>query len=379
MRTQAQVASRLSSRDAIRDLFVRSLERSGRLIRAKEEAARCGVLVLTLHRIVPDAQRAVVRSPAGMVLRESLFEALVAYLATNTTCIAASELGRGPASSSKPRVLVTFDDGWVDNAQVAWPVLKRAGIPMCIFVTTGLAGTIQPFWPERLTGILEETTRRGSSDLLMQRLSMLGRPGPGQPGGSNSGWSRLCSAKRDPDSVIAWLKGTPEEAILEAIEEWSRDLTLQNRSSTTNLASGQPNPLRDPDERLLNWQELQQLQADGVCFGSHTVTHPILTARSVPEVACELNQSRSALRDRLGETLLLAYPNGDANNVVTQEARRAGYRYGFSNTTGIWNSATDPLLVPRVNLWDGKLTDSRGRFSRDHLEYSIFWKALHTS
>jgi peptidoglycan/xylan/chitin deacetylase (PgdA/CDA1 family) len=189
----------------------------------------------------------------------------------------------------------------------------------------------------------------------------------------------LCSAKRDPDSVIAWLKGTPEEAILEAIEEWSRDLTLQNRSSTTNLASGQPNPLRDPDERLLNWQELQQLQADGVCFGSHTVTHPILTARSVPEVACELNQSRSALRDRLGETLLLAYPNGDANNVVTQEARRAGYRYGFSNTTGIWNSATDPLLVPRVNLWDGKLTDSRGRFSRDHLEYSIFWKALHTS
>jgi peptidoglycan/xylan/chitin deacetylase (PgdA/CDA1 family) len=134
--------------------------------------------------------------------------------------------------------------------------------------------------------------------------------------------------------------------------------------------------LHDPDERLLSWHQLQQLQAEGVCFGSHTVTHPILTARSAPEVACELKQSRSAIRDRLGDTLLIAYPNGDANELVTQEARRAGYQYGFSNTAGIWNGATDPFLVPRVNLWDGKLTDGKGRFSRDHLEYSIFWKAM---
>ena len=375
MRTPVRSSSHLPSRVAIRDLFVRTLGRSGRLIRAREEAARRGVLVLTLHRIVPDGQRGLIRSPAGMVLRQSLFESLVAYLAAETTCISASELDR-VASSSKPRVLVTFDDGWVDNAQVAWPVLKRAGIPMCIFVTTGLAGTTQPFWPERLTGILEATARQGNSDLLMERLSALARAHRDEPGRSNSAWPRSTYANQDADVVIAGLKGAPEEDILQAIEACSHDLTLQDGPSAADVASGQPSVSPDPYERLLTWEEMQQLQTEGVCFGSHTVTHHILTTRSASEVACELNQSRSAIRERLGDTVLVAYPNGDANELVTQETRRAGYRYGFCNSAGVWDGATDPLLVPRVNLWDGKLTDGEGRFSPEHLEYSIFWKAL---
>ena len=65
--------------------------------------------------------------------------------------------------------------------------------------------------------------------------------------------------------------------------------------------------------------------------------------------------------------------------MVAEEARRAGYRYGFRNAPGIWSAVTDPLLIPRVNLWDGKLTDSRGRFSAEHLEYSIYWNPLHTA
>jgi hypothetical protein len=34
-------------------------------------------------------------------------------------------------------------------------------------------------------------------------------------------------------------------------------------------------------------------------------------------------------------------------------------------------------MLPRINVWDGTLTDSTGQFSEKHLEYSLFWKTRH--
>ncbi len=357
-----------SWRDIARDRFVSLLGSSGQLERARKATARRGLIVLTLHRIVPDDLCAEVRSPRGMVLRETLFHRLVEYLAERTTSVSAMQLDEPKAHASRPRVLLTFDDGWADNAQIAWPALKSAGLPMCIFVTTGLAGREAPFWPERLIGVLRTAAGAGALREAQQRLCALA-------GTRRSPRDAVAPANAIPPDLahfpgraVDWCKEMPAEVLTSWIaesEQWA-----------AHLACDTPQEAVDYSERLLTWTAMRQLLSEGVAFGSHTVSHPILTARSIPEIAWELRESRMQLRRELTDTPLIAYPNGNADACVAEEARRAGYRYGFRNTAGIWSGTTDPLLIPRVNLWDGKLTDRHGRFSTEHLEYSVFCKAL---
>lgn len=238
---------------------------------------------------------------------------------------------------------------------------------MCIFVTTGLAGRKYPFWPERLIGVLREAARSDALAEAQERFEALAlkrSTAHAKPSRSNPTFDTLV---REPDSAVECVKGIPEGTILEWLQA--------NEAWVAELSRGQRDDCSDSGERLLTWASMRQLQAEGVTFGSHTVTHPILTSSTNGQIARELSESRRHLGQELADSNMIAYPNGDANRVIADHARRAGYRYGFRNSPGIWRDATDALLIPRVNLWDGKMTDSTGRFSAEHLEYSIFWKS----
>lgn len=353
--SQAMHKRTVDSRRYLRHATITLLQRSGLLHHAKQSVARRGILVLTLHRVVPDHDMDRVRSPRGMVLRASLFAQLIEYLAEHTLCISARDLGDLPVRAAKPRILLTFDDGWVDNATVAWPMLKRAGLPMCILMTTGLAGRARPFWPERFLGIGQLARRAGILRQVHQQLCRLshGTPPP-----------TLKRLELEPEAGLVWMKQFSTAEAVHAV------------AAMEASCSGVQNELIDRSERLLDWGEAAQLAAEGVVFGSHTVSHALLPGLSRMERNFELSQSYQDLNRHLPGTALIAYPNGDADNAVAADARAAGYRFGFCNSPGVWTSDTHPLLIPRVNVSEGKLTNIYGRFSQAALEYSLFWKSL---
>ena len=55
-------------------------------------------------------------------------------------------------------VCVTFDDGYSDNYTLAYPLLKRLGVPFTIYVTTGFIDNQLPMWwyPSQRLGISKE-------------------------------------------------------------------------------------------------------------------------------------------------------------------------------------------------------------------------------
>lgn len=78
--------------------------------------------------------------------------------------------------------------------------------------------------------------------------------------------------------------------------------------------------------KLLTWEQVEEMSAYGIEFGSHTCTHPELTNIS-PELCMEeLVRSRADLKARLGrEIVSFCYPRGDLNTEVIQMVEKVGY------------------------------------------------------
>lgn len=99
---------------------------------------------------------------------------------------------------------------------------------------------------------------------------------------------------------------------------------------------------------LLTPADLRALEGDGFEFGSHTLTHPRLTACGDRELERELLGSRDALGAAVARPLpAIAYPFGAVDARVKGAARRAGYTAGLAVATGPLALDADPLEIRR--------------------------------
>ena len=107
------------------------------------------------------------------------------------------------------------------------------------------------------------------------------------------------------------------------------------------------------------------LRCPGVTVGSHSWSHPNLTALDIMEVSTEARRSREWLRSRFGDRTVdwFAYPYG-LNSRQTQIAvADASYR-GALRVSGGWHSVAEvsPFARPRLNVAAGLTVDNlRGR------------------
>jgi len=109
-----------------------------------------------------------------------------------------------------------------------------------------------------------------------------------------------------------------------------------------------------PEElRTMTWDELRSLAERGLEIGSHTVSHPHLTALSDAELEHELRSSKQRLEDELGAPCrVFAYPFGDCDDRVRTAARAAGYEAAFGLPgDAAWRDRFD---VFRVGVWHGE-------------------------
>lgn len=114
----------------------------------------------------------------------------------------------------------------------------------------------------------------------------------------------------------------------------------------------------------MTWGELRDLSALGWEIGSHTRTHPHLTALSDSELQQELRASRDECARGVGrECESIAYPYGDVDPRVTAAARAAGYRAGAALPAHAHRQR--PLEWPRVGVyWNDDLRRFKLKVSR---------------
>jgi peptidoglycan/xylan/chitin deacetylase (PgdA/CDA1 family) len=334
-------------REVIKRLWFEVLYRSGAVCWARTNLRRTGgIVVLNFHRVLNEAEFETTNSPAGMIIRTQTFTEIFVFLSSRYHFVDLRD-SRVPKKRSL-RLAVTFDDGWEDNYRNAAPLLAKSSVPACIFVCPARIASASPYWPEAVVGVwkLALSGNRG-----LQELQALLR---------TEGADTECDSL---DDLLGWLKKLDEER---------RDRVLGK------LIAGFPAPTNAHD-RTMRWDEIRALIDHGFCFGSHTMHHAILTTLVESRVDEELVASREVVAQETGEDLaLFSYPNGDWSPAVVSRVAAAGYKLAFANDPGVWSRDTNPLVIPRVNLNESKVTGINGRFSPAKMNYYVFWQPYQT-
>jgi peptidoglycan/xylan/chitin deacetylase (PgdA/CDA1 family) len=224
-------------------------------------------------------------------------------------------------------VSITFDDGYLDNLQVAIPVLKKYGLHATFFLTTGfLDGGLM------YNDIVVESVRRLPGTTADLRFVGLGEV-----------------SIDDLESRVQ---------LIHRLTGALKYLTpVARASASAQLSSLARGPL--PDDLMMRSGDVRTLIQAGMSVGGHTVDHPIL-ARTAPEDAyAQIVANRETLADLIGSTpRIFAYPNGKPGTDYGAEhvsmVRGAGYRFAVSTACGVATCQNDIYQLPRISPWDYK-------------------------
>lgn len=294
------------------------------------------VSILTYHRVIPLEDVHMQCVQPGMYVTPDMFERHLAFLSAEFQLISFSELlalwttCRWDAMARY--CVITFDDGWLDTYRHAWPALQRHRIPATVFLPTAFIETDRWFWPDRL-GLIIQSHFREALPSRQDRFRRLVKNFP---------WLMLAAdafERGDTDAIVECWKVQPQEQIDACLEEWIAE-------SQTAF----------PSQRvLMNWKEACEMSSGGVEFGSHSVSHRILTTLSQPDVAREAAESMAMLREKgLSPIPVFCYPNGNWSTLVADQVRAAGYR--AATTTQFGHEEGKPASwfgIKRINMHQG--------------------------
>jgi len=305
------------------------------------------VVILLYHRVIPASLIGDVCSLPDIVVTRETFARQMAFLAKSYRVLALDEYVRAAANREAlpgRTAVVTFDDGWRDNWEFAFPVLKRYGVPATIFLTTGFIGEDRMFWQEKLLFLLSRPGER-DREMLLEQIAHGGE------------WSAAVH-----ESLHRFVRDGSETALISG-------LTAVRESERDRLAQAIGERLGNPEfpratNAFMGWEQVREMARAGVAFGAHSESHNLLTELPGEQLAVELERPAKAIEEKLGlPTVALAYPNGNVNEEVVKAARAAGYEVACTTRPGLNDARTDPLLLRRVNISEGRFRDTKGAYS----------------
>lgn len=237
------------------------------------------------------------------------FETQVVWLKKHTTVLSQDDLLRHLRDGTHPKglsTLITFDDGYRDNYELAYPVLEKHGVPAVFFVPSKIIDERRLGWWDVIAYLLKKC-ERPSIDLDGEVLDLT-----------------------DRDTAIARLH---------------KRMQLEKAASTKDLVDRLSEacdvPLPSDEERdaeLMTWDQLREVSNGVVTVASHTHSHRVLATLPPETQREELSTSKAFLEERIGKPVRsLAYPVGGYRHFTAQTskiARECGYELAYSFCTG---------------------------------------------
>lgn len=284
-----------------------------------------GLYVFNFHRIGSKNESEFARDVFSC--SEVAFEKIILTIKGNFRIVSAKELANLIAENNQivDRIaLITFDDGYIDNYTVAYPILKRHDVTALFFLSTSLINSQRVAWWDEITFLLRQS--------IGCRVTL-------------------------PDSSSTIL--LTEEHIENQIQLFIQNTKRQRRTNIPKILAELHQSLNEPVKRLedapslfMSWDNVKTMLENNMEVGSHTVSHQILSSLKNEEQTYEIFESKIIIETELAQTVTaFAYPVGskDCYNTVSKKlCEQAGYALAFNNQPGINKMIKDPFDLYRI-------------------------------
>jgi peptidoglycan/xylan/chitin deacetylase (PgdA/CDA1 family) len=296
-----------------------------RLMRRRRRRRDYRVFILEYHGVT----RA--ENPSeGLVTRGS-FSRHLRHLATSYSIVTVAAAVRRLTSSeplTEDLLVLTFDDGYADNAELAWPLIEGHGATATIFVTTGFLDG-EPLWFDvALRGL--RALKRSREETTSSLAEALRRSIPG--------WHRHLGAFETVGRLMY-------------VDARERERLVGLLAEVANSQEGLSRPL--------SWEQARAISRAGGEIGAHTVSHPILSRLDPTAQEGEIRGSRDRVAKELGiEPSSFAYPNGtclDFDATTREIVARVGFEAACTTVRGSNAPGCDPLRLRRLGVGEDSI------------------------
>lgn len=283
-------------------------------------------VILRYHSVSDASDESHLYASPSITLSPRLFERQVAFLARFYRVIRMDDLvealdgGRLPPRNA---VVITFDDGYRDNFEYAYPILRRYGIPAMFYLVTGSLDDGRPLWTSELRYVIDS---RANGHLAIPALAL------------EFDVSIGAAREQAIRSLTRRLAALPRDAREEVLREMRRGARTRSPS---------------PRRTMLTWKEVKEMQRGGMDFGAHTVTHPLLPSIPLEEAQEEIAGSKGDLEAHLRAPVHhFSYPNpGDgvhANAAVRRLVADVGFATAVTSHGNYVMAGDDRLELRRL-------------------------------
>jgi len=267
------------------------------------------LIILTYHRIA-DYNEDICTDLGIISATIDDFEKQIIYLQKHYNIINTQDLidyiDRGKKLPQNA-VLITFDDGYKDVYTYAYKILKKYNVSPIVFIPTDYIGSNKIFWwdeaAQRLRdkGVNLENIRRVLKDI-----------------------GQLSEEKKD---------------------EFIRKIRNESKEVGRNLYK---------TRIVLNWDEINEMSQNGIEFGSHTCSHPILSKINLDSVEKEIVNSKRFIEEKIGKPVqIFCYPrgrSGDFNKTHYDILNKAGIKSAVCSIPGINKGNWENYKLKRISV-----------------------------
>jgi peptidoglycan/xylan/chitin deacetylase (PgdA/CDA1 family) len=259
----------------------------------------CQPLILMYHRFSAE--------PGPRRVSVTAFERQMSYLARHANVVPLQELTAGLRSgiSWQPdTVAITIDDGYADLHDLAFPVLRKYGLPAMAFITSDFARGALWHWPDRLHYMLMNC----AAPALRVEIA---------------GATLALALSTEAQRLASWnLLADYCHELPEAARE--DEIAAVSRLTRVPVPSAAP-----PEYRGVDFDQLRAMMAGGLSVGGHSVTHARLPTLDDRQLSMEIEDCKKTLEQELQVAVnSFAYPfgaPGDHDERIHGAVRRAGF------------------------------------------------------
>ncbi len=256
------------------------------------------------------------------------FESKIKYLKHHYNFISLDECLNYLSTKKRPKnlLVLTFDDGYKCIYTDIYPILKKYNVPATVFLTTGFLDNKKLLWLDKLLYAIGKTK--------IEKLKIPEIP------------NETFKMSSMDEKIISYQK---LNKLLKSMEDDKKEILLLKIIEALKVNIDE---VKNNSNTGLSWEEIREMNDSGlVIFGSHTISHSLLTKIDLKRAKYEIQEAKKIIEQEIGRTVnSFAYPNGCFDEKIIELVKRCGYVWGFSTIPGGNTDIINPFILNREGL-----------------------------